>query len=449
MADHKKSYTPHHIIRSQIRKHNMEASHSATLNRRSAKAFSFLIVGILVFVVQICVLTFKYQAHQLRHLQELESASASPPFQTKLCKQEQAVNRTVVVHHVLQRSLSRGEHRVRYDSRNSTVLAMAQGYKIGVHRRFVGSLRKSGFRGNILLATEPELQPGVEEYLLRNGVTILRLNYTECLHKILQDHEVIDHKDKECNTCIAPYNDVKIRWGRFPFLRDALQKCKTCTGPVLVTDVRDTFFQRDPFGDGAPDIEGLHLFSEWRLNNAGHSFIQVPILKCKSVELDKSMGPMICSGTTIGTRATMIGYLDAMYNEMVEWMKDKNCWSKKAGGDQAVHNYLYYTGKLDHLRPVVFAPREGIVNTVGAQGVQFSKIHYKIAHALGRAGHKIPYIMSDPERGQWLPVGYDITDMEGYFIDFNGERSRVVHQYDRFGNHVQKWLNQNEGKIWA
>lgn len=107
-----------------------------------------------------------------------------------------------------------------------------------------------------------------------------------------------------------------------------------------MTDVRDTLFQRDPFGDGAPEIEGLHLYAEWRIMNAANNFIRKPIRQCKKVEMNESLGPMLCSGTTIGTRATMIGYLDTMYNEMVEWMKDKNCWSKKAGGDQAIHNYL-------------------------------------------------------------------------------------------------------------
>lgn len=108
----------------------------------------------------------------------------------------------------------------------------------------------------------------------------------------------------------------------------------------------------------------------------------------------------------------------------------------------------YYTGKFDHLNPRVFEPREQIVNTVGAKGVQFSKIHEKNNKEKKMKAHKYPWIMSEPEEGRWLPLVYDVTDTEGYFIDFNGERSRVVHQYDRFGNHAQAWLNRNEGKIW-
>jgi hypothetical protein len=38
---------------------------------------------------------------------------------------------------------------VRNDSSDATVMAMAQGYKLDVHRRFVGSLRKTGFKGTM------------------------------------------------------------------------------------------------------------------------------------------------------------------------------------------------------------------------------------------------------------------------------------------------------------
>jgi len=327
---------------------------------------------------------------------------------------------------------------------------MAQGYELDVHRKFVGSLRKSGFQGTILLATEPDLKEGVETYLQSQRVRILRVNYTECVHKILEDHEVKTKKDQECNTCIAPYPDVKIRWGRFPFLRDALQDCQECTGPVLVTDVRDTLFQRDPFGDGAPEIEGLHFYAEHRRVVATHPFVREPILNCKHIMLPEG-SPMLCSGTTIGTRETMLGYLTIMYEEMVEWMKDEHCWSKKAGGDQAIHNYLYYTHRFDHLlhSPLhVYAPRQGIVNTVGAQGVAVTRLHSQTVKLNVQAAKHIPYIGTNQQSENWLPRPFDLTDDQGYFIDSNGERSRVVHQYDRFGKHVHDWVARKEGELW-
>jgi len=55
--------------------------------------------------------------------------------------------------------------------------------------------------------------------------------------------------------------------------------------------------------------------------------------------------------------------------------------------------------------------------------------------------------MSNPERGLWLPVAFDLTDEQGYFIDYNGERSRVVHQYDRFGVPFDDWVSRKFGKL--
>lgn len=38
---------------------------------------------------------------------------------------------------------------VRQDSSDATVMGMAQGYDLKVHRRFVGSLRNTGFKGSM------------------------------------------------------------------------------------------------------------------------------------------------------------------------------------------------------------------------------------------------------------------------------------------------------------
>lgn len=300
----------------------------------------------------------------------------------------------------------------RYDSSDATVMAMAQGYPLPVHKRFVGSVRQSGFKGTIMLATEPKLKPGVEEYLLSQNVTILRLKYEECLHKIYQDEsEVKNAKDKEASTCIAPYSNVKIRWGRFPFLRDALENCKECTGPVLVSDMRDVIFQRDPFGDGAPDVDGLQLFAEHRGVKASHPFVQKPVMKCK--KFDFGDNPMLCSGTTIGTRTAILEYLDIMYHEMEKWTLDQNCWSKGNGDDQAIHNYLYFSGAFDKLNPRVYHPRQGLVNTVGSIGTQIVKAHYEVQRGPGKNPANIPYARSFQfSPSQWLGMEFDMIDKE-------------------------------------
>lgn len=48
-----------------------------------------------------------------------------------------------------QQHLQQSQQVLRYDSTDATVMSMVQGYDLAVHRRFVGSLRKSGFKGNM------------------------------------------------------------------------------------------------------------------------------------------------------------------------------------------------------------------------------------------------------------------------------------------------------------
>jgi hypothetical protein len=44
--------------------------------------------------------------------------------------------------------------------------------------------------------------------------------------------------------------------------------------------------------------------------------------QCKDTSFIK---PMLCSGTTIGTRAAMLKYLEAMYEEMKVWIGTSKC----------------------------------------------------------------------------------------------------------------------------
>mmetsp|Transcript_58587 Transcript_58587/g.143294 ORF Transcript_58587/g.143294 Transcript_58587/m.143294 type:complete len:320 (+) Transcript_58587:280-1239(+) len=302
---------------------------------------------------------------------------------------------------------------------------------------------------NSLLAVEPNMKEGVEEYLTKMNATLLRLNFTECDQPIFTEEEMAKrgHRGKEGNTCIDPYPNIKIRWGRYPLLRDALRDCASCTGPVLVTDARDTFFQRDPFGDGAPEVEGLHFYAEHHSITAQDWFVQKRVRQCRRFDFPK--GPMICSGTTIGTRDAMISYMDIMYHEMIYWMTADQCTKIKShGGDQAIMNYLYYTGKFDELRPEINWPRNGIVNTVGVRGIELTKQDYRSGKAIKEAfnvtkskAKKFSVYDSGENKTSWLAPWLDLVDKEGFFIDLDGTRSRVVHQFDRFGDKsFQNWL---------
>lgn len=294
-----------------------------------------------------------------------------------------------------------------------------------------------------ILATDPIMKEGVEDYLISMNVTIKKIDFVQCDKPIVQLDQVKTKKDKEANTCIKPYSDVKIRWGRYPFLRDALIECKKCTGPVLVSDARDVFFQRDPFSDGAKNVNGIEFFSEHRVN-ADHWFVARRVRICKDgFEMN---GPMLCSGTIIGDRKSMISFFNIMYNEMKLWMITDQCYFNSHGGDQAIMNYLYYANNFttnDIVTTTIYPPRVGTVNTVGVLGLKISKQHHKDKTKMGVTSHKItPFSGADDKT--WLGLHLDQTDEFGYFIDFDGTRSRVIHQFDRFGPNLEDWINKGQ-----
>jgi hypothetical protein len=261
-------------------------------------------------------------------------------------------------------------------------------------------LRKTGYRGHIILGVSPDVPPNVLQYLRYRKVTIHKLEWAEC-----------DYPYEE-TTCAAPYSNLKVRWGRYPLARDWLQNCSTCTGPVLVTDVRDVVFQQDPFLHS--NVTGLQLFAEHPYQTTLHKLVMKPIKKCKNIKMEK---PMLCSGTTIGTRAAMLEYLEIMHIEFNEWSTKENCrLVHRQGGDQAVHNYVYYTGKLPSAQVIPFRS-SGIVATVAVWG--------KLVEDKLREDNVT--VDSWREMSVW-----NVTDQEGFFIEADGSRSKVVHQFDRF-----------------
>jgi len=155
---------------------------------------------------------------------------------------------------------------------------------------------------------------------------------------------------------------------------------------ILISDVRDVFFQADPFTSfpaGAVNFlnttTSLLLFSEglnditeqqailrntranfrWILNIYGHT-------KAKLI----AGNAVLCSGTTIGTRSGMLYYTRAMLYEAylciarnpkkVDGKRGHVC---AGGADQGFHNYLFWNNMLN--ASVVLLNAEGPVYTIG------------------------------------------------------------------------------------
>lgn len=315
------------------------------------------------------------------------------------------------------------------DSSTATVMGMASGYKLKVYQRFVGSLRKSGFQGHIILGVSPDVSPAILDYFEYRNVTAKVLEMAPCTFT-------------NETQCVSPYLDIKTRWSRFILQRDWLRDCPTCTGPVLTTDVRDTFFQLDPFGPGSPVVKGLFVMEEDVSQRTTHWLTDAPFRECKGIRLDQVM---LCSGTTVGTRLAILKYFEVMYAEMKAWSVDPECRFGFHGDDQSIHNYLYYSGQLPF---ATSWPNRagGIVNTIGVVGAKMHRNHTTTMKELNKTltkgqAAKIPY--PGAVKGKhFLGLEYNLTNEEGRFTEVDGSVSRVVHQYDRFGPSAIQWLNQ-------
>lgn len=323
------------------------------------------------------------------------------------------------------------------DSSTATVIGMATGYHLQTYQQFVGSLRNSGYKGHIILGVSPDVPEIVLNYFQARNVTPKKMKWVDCTYR---NNDEKGGKIFAKTTCSHPYPDIKIRWSRFPLARDWLQECTTCTGPVLVMDVRDSIFQLDPFGPGSPPVKGLQVYEEHKSQRTLHWLAQWPIEDCKGIIYNETM---LCSGTTIGTRTAMLKYLEIMYAEMKVWINDPQCRFDINGDDQSMHNYLFYSGQIPFA--TAWANRAGgIVNTVGVEGSNvFNSHRAKMMKQFnlpeGPAGMK-PYPGADGKR--WIGKQYNLTDDEGFFTEADGSRSRVIHQYDRLGDPYFAWMRK-------
>ena len=235
--------------------------------------------------------------------------------------------------------------------------------QLEVYQQFVGSLRKSGYKGNVVLGvipkeSDPDASNILNRYLKYRNVTVYPIKFVPCTSDAAVG--LAGHKSKS-EACVHPYPDSKLQWSRYHFARDWLDACHHCgDGPVLLIDLRDTLFQRNPF-ESALTIGGLQLFEEDSSRTTLHWTTDLAFKGCKGMRMNETM---LASGAVLGTRIAVNKYFEIINEEMKRWMADSNC--RHHWDDQAVQNYLFYTGQIPFARPVKNG--HGMVLNVGIKG---------------------------------------------------------------------------------
>jgi len=213
---------------------------------------------------------------------------------------------------------------------------------------------------------------------------------------------------------------------------------------ALISDVRDVFFQDNPFTSipfGANNFlnksvelllfsEGLNDISKGNatLRNTRGNFRWLRNIYGPQKSFDIGQKPVLCSGTTIGTKEGLLYYTRAIVLEGYLCLKrnprkfdGKRGHVCSGGADQAFHNYLFWNHLLD--KATFLHNAAGPVYTIG---IFRGKPVRSLDFALNGNGD----VISPIERGVQYPVP-------------------VIHQWDRhkdlLTNVFQKFELRSEG----
>lgn len=142
------------------------------------------------------------------------------------------------------------------------IFALATNYPKHYYQRFVGSLRKAGYKDDVVLAVSPpnKLQQGVAQYIKEANIVAygFEVNCIGTDNCKLKD-EFLGYPDPRPHRTFA-----NIRYALYEYwLRNYPP-----TSYILILDFRDTFFQSSPFASFGPPAKrdptkyDLHLFAE-------------------------------------------------------------------------------------------------------------------------------------------------------------------------------------------
>jgi hypothetical protein len=130
---------------------------------------------------------------------------------------------------------------------------------------------------------------------------------------------------------------------RYGIYLDCLEEYFLDAENILIADVRDIVFQSNPFADYPK--KSLEFFAEPEFfKNCSHNAPWVAGIYGAERVNEIADQYVICSGTTMGTRAGMVEYLSTMVHEIQRLEQSGRLLY--GGEDQPVHNHLVYDNKF-------------------------------------------------------------------------------------------------------
>jgi hypothetical protein len=285
------------------------------------------------------------------------------------------------------------------EARPDLILGIAQGYSLEQLKPFVASLKQSGYQGETVLFCH-HLDSGAVESLGQWGVQVVPFHNVRSPKSSRIARSFFYRLARLYYRHKWPFYDQAWPWllavakQRYQLYRQFLKNSPNRYRRVLLTDVIDVFFQREPF-QGCPESDLVFFEEDSRQLLRSGTFNRGVILSLlgEPTFLRLQNRPTICSGTTIGTPAAIIHYLE----KFLALMKTAHRLEMPLG-DQAIHNAVVY----EHLAGMPFS-------------ISIAPNHRGPVYTVGEIPEK--EIQVSPHNEILFP---------------DGRIAPVVHQYDRF-----------------
>ena len=257
------------------------------------------------------------------------------------------------------------------------VLGAVENYGWEIIRPFVESLRATGFDGDVRLFasnidgdTVAHLQAaGVElSFPHRVSVRVGRRRFRPFNARLRWPGQryfpaVLDRASRigaEPRRAVARYLGAvsNVDVARYFWAWLHLSRSVSSYRNVMLTDVRDVLFLRNPFE--FPIADGLWCFLEDERAQLGTQPLNRRwLLTAYGPDVVESLGafPISCSGVTIGAAPAVLAYLTAMVDELARLSR------QPSGIDQGVHNYALHSARVPDAR--LLGNGDGPVLTIG------------------------------------------------------------------------------------
>jgi hypothetical protein len=281
------------------------------------------------------------------------------------------------------------------------ILATSMGYNYRQLSPFLRSLQETGYDGDLVLYLA-ETDDETICRLRNEGVIVRRFVYpfrncNKLRNPLFRLWPLVRPLTQALRTPNAIHT-IGIAFQNLSIMRNFLYRGFLQMSPVryrnvFLTDLRDVYFQRNPF----ERMEGRELkaFVEETWLTQGTDVNSSRWLRdLYGEEMVQRLGPeyLICSGTILGDYESICDYLDAFLMSLPDARS-----VMRMGLDQGIHNYLIYTGKLAGVNVKLYPNRTSEVLTMG----------------LIKPTEELP------------------RNENGEFVDANGVPYAVIHQFDR------------------